>query len=62
VKQGVEHCRQPLEDAGKALAECWQELAERVGMTSVSVRTKNIGQKIVAKASEPKEMAQEGLT
>jgi len=46
VKQGIEQCRQPLEGANKALAACWQEIAERVGMTSVSVQATNIGQQI----------------
>ncbi|MGZ4828858.1 MAG: hypothetical protein ACXV78_04380 [Candidatus Angelobacter sp.] len=58
VKQGIEQCRQPLEDAGKVLAECWQEIAEKVGTTSISVRTTNIGQKI-ARAKEPEN---EGVT
>jgi hypothetical protein len=49
VKQGVEECRQPLEQTSKALAECWQELAERAGMTSISVRNAIVGQKIVAR-------------
>jgi hypothetical protein len=62
VKQGIEQCRQPLDGASKALAACWQEIAERVGMTSVSVRTTNIGQKIVAEASELKELARDGVT
>jgi hypothetical protein len=63
VKQGIGHCRQPVEDAGKALAECWQEIAERVGMTSVSVRTTNIGQQIASDAPTAKEeMAREGIT
>jgi len=44
VKQGIEQCRQPLEQTSKALAACWQELAERLGMVSLSVRT--IGQQI----------------
>ena len=38
VKQGIEQCRQPLDGADQALAVCWQEIAERVGMTSVSCR------------------------
>lgn len=37
VKKGIDHCRQPLEDARDALAECWQEIAERAGATSISV-------------------------
>jgi hypothetical protein len=61
VKSGVERCREPLDAASKALASCWQEIAERVGTTSVSVRTSNIGQKIIAR-SEAKDVAIEGLT
>jgi len=44
VKQGIEQCRHPLERSSKALAACWQELAERLGMVSLSVQT--IGQQI----------------
>jgi hypothetical protein len=57
VKHGLEQCRQPLDGVSKALAASWQEIAERVGMTSVSVRTTNIGQKIVTRRSEVEEMA-----
>lgn len=62
VKHGLEQCRQPLDGASKALAACWQEIAERVGMTSISVQATNIGQKIVTKASEVEEMAQNEVT
>lgn len=44
VKQGIEQCRLPLEQTSKALAACWQELAERLGMVSLSVHA--IGQQI----------------
>jgi hypothetical protein len=50
VKDGIEQCRLPLDGASKALATCWQEIAERVGTTTVSVRSINTGQKIVSKA------------
>ena len=30
----------------RPLAECWQEIAERVGMTNISVQNSSIGQKI----------------
>jgi hypothetical protein len=62
VKEGIEQCRQPLDGASKALAACWQEIAERVGMTSVSVMNTNIGQEIVAKGSELGEMVGEPIT
>jgi hypothetical protein len=55
TKQGIEQCRQPVEQSSKALAACWQELAERLGMVNFSVRS--IGQQIKmaanAKAPEP---------
>jgi hypothetical protein len=62
VKQGIDHCRQPIENAGQALAACWQEIAERVGMTSVSVRTTNIGQKIASRPACSGDVAGERLT
>jgi hypothetical protein len=39
VQCGVTHCRQPLEDVSAAIAACWEEIAERVGMTSVTMQT-----------------------
>jgi hypothetical protein len=62
VKHGLEQCRQPLDGTSKALAACWQEIAERVGMTSISVQATNIGQKIVVKAPEAEEMARNEVT
>lgn len=47
TRQDIEECRQPMEHTSKALAACWQELAERLGATSVSVRNV-ISQKIVS--------------
>lgn len=49
MKHGIEQCRGPLEETANALTACWQELAERVGTTNISVSTRNIGQKIVTK-------------
>jgi hypothetical protein len=62
VKQGIEQCRQPLDQVSKALAVCWEEIAERVGMTSVSVQATNIGQKIVSRVEEGADLAHEGIT
>jgi hypothetical protein len=44
------------------LARCWQEIAEHAGATSVSVRTTNVGQRIVAKPSDGKDLAYERIT
>jgi hypothetical protein len=62
VKDGVEQCREPLEGVSKALAGCWQEIAERVGTTSISVQTSNIGQKIVTRAGAAEELVEEEIT
>ncbi len=59
VKEGLDRCQQPLYNISQALAQCWQEVADRVGMTSVSIRTSNIGQKI--KVSRDWDMATERL-
>jgi hypothetical protein len=47
ARQGIERCREPLEEVDRALVRCWQEIAERVGANSVSVRTTSVGQKII---------------
>jgi hypothetical protein len=62
VKQGIEQCRYPLDGVSKALAACWQEIAERVGLTSISVQATNIGQKIVSKVEDSAEFAHERAT
>jgi hypothetical protein len=49
TKQGIEQCRLPLEETSKVLAACWQELVESVGRTSISIRTQNMGQKILTR-------------
>jgi len=59
VKQGIEQCRGPLDETSKALAACWQELAERLGTVSLSVQT--IGQQIKMPAST-KALEPEGVT
>jgi hypothetical protein len=62
VKQGIEQCRYPLDGVSKALAACWQEIAERVGLTSISVQATNIGQKIVSRVEDGAELAHERVT
>ena len=62
VKHGLEECRKPLDGASKALAACWQEIAERVGTMSISVQATNIGQKIVTDSAEAEDRVQEGVT
>ena len=46
VKYGLEQCRVPFSRAGRALATCWQELAERSGTTSIVINSQNLGQKV----------------
>jgi len=57
MKDAIEQGREPLEETSKALAACWQELAERLGTTNVSVNATNIGQQITAR-----DLEREGLT
>lgn len=52
ARQGIERCREPLEDVDRAVVRCWQELAERVGANSVSVRTSSVGQRIIVPESK----------
>lgn len=48
VRDGVNQCRQPLDEISKGLSDCWQEIAERVSSTSISVHT--TGQQITVPA------------
>ena len=43
VELAVDECRQPLTETLECLAGCWNELAERIGTTLVSVRAEAIG-------------------
>jgi hypothetical protein len=62
TKERIEECRPPLEGVSLAIAACWQELTERVGMTSISVRATNIGQKIGKEVLESSEELHQGVT
>jgi len=61
VKEGIEQCRPPMDGVSKSLAACWQEIAERVGMTSVTVQATNIGQKIVSRLEDSADLVPEGI-
>jgi len=61
TKQGIEQCREPLARSSKALAACWQELAERLGTLSISVKTHNVGQQITM-PKRREELEVEGVT
>jgi hypothetical protein len=62
TKQGIEQCREPLTQVSKALAACWQELAERLGMTNISVTATNVGQQITLPKSRIADLESEALT
>jgi hypothetical protein len=62
TKQSIEECRPPLEEVSRTVARCWQEIAEHSGATSVSVRTTNIGQRIVGKPAEATDVGYERIT
>lgn len=48
VKQGLEQSRMLSAEVGNGLFLCWQELAERIATTSVSIRNTSIGQQVSA--------------
>ncbi len=52
VRESLDGCQQQLYDTTHALFRCWQEIAERVGMTSVSVQATNIGQQVTVPTSK----------
>jgi hypothetical protein len=50
VHRSLARCRAPLADLGQALLQCSEEVAERVGVTVVSVQTSNVGQQFTVPA------------
>ena len=62
TKQAIEQCREPMEQANKALSACWQELAERLGTMSISVKTSSVGQHITLPKRKVEDLEIEGVT
>ena len=52
VAASIAGCGQPLYDVSEALFQCWQEIVDRIGMNSVTVQTKAVGQEISVPAAE----------
>ena len=46
VKEAIYRCRPHLYDLNESAFGCWQELTDRLGMTSVSVHSTGVGQQI----------------
>ena len=55
VIQALDQCRAPVRALDEALLQGWRELAERLGTSTVSVQTTNIGQQISAPAAASSE-------
>lgn len=62
IRQGIEQCRQPLEETSSALAACWQELAERLGSVNISMKATNVGQQITVSKPKVEDWEIEGVT
>jgi hypothetical protein len=62
VRQALEECQPPLEDVNRALFRCWQEIAERLQTSSVSIHNTTIGQQISASELADKDWPREGIT
>jgi hypothetical protein len=46
VGEAVGRCRRPMDELNRGLFACWQEVADRVGISAVSLHATNIGQQI----------------
>jgi hypothetical protein len=46
VQQGVQRCAEPMYETASAIAQCWEELSERLGSAGVTVTATNIGQQV----------------
>jgi hypothetical protein len=62
LKQAIEECRSPLQAVSLAVSRCWQELAERLGTTNISMQVKSVGQEISVPASVAADVEAEGVT
>jgi hypothetical protein len=60
VRDAAAQCLQPTMELREALVRCWQELAERLGTTSVSVQTTNVGQQISTPPADARETTRNG--
>jgi hypothetical protein len=62
VREAAAQSGRPTMELREALVRCWQELAERLGTTSVSVQTTNVGQQISTPTADAREATRNGLT
>jgi hypothetical protein len=58
----LEQCREPIDSATTALAACWQEIAEHVGTTNISVQANNIGQQVASGTADMRAFGKQGVT
>lgn len=62
IRKGIEQCRQSLEFTSAPFAECWQELAERLGAANISVKATNVGQQITLAKPKVEDWEIDGVT
>ena len=62
LRQGLDKSQPAVEAVEEAYFQCWQEIAERVTTSPVTLHTTNIGQHITTSALETAEEAREGIT
>lgn len=62
VREALSQCREPLREVDGVLLSSWQELAERLGSSAVSVQTTNIGQQISAQVPKGEAFLPDGAT
>jgi hypothetical protein len=46
VQKALDRCRGPMDELSRALFDCWKEIADRVGVNTVSVQNNCVGQRI----------------
>jgi hypothetical protein len=62
VRQGLDRSQPAVEAVEEAYFQCWQEIAERVTASPVSLNTTNVGQYVTTAALETAEALREGIT
>jgi hypothetical protein len=62
IRKGIEQCRESLESTSAPFAECWPELAERLGSVNISMKATNVGQQIAVGKPKAEDWEIEGVT
>jgi hypothetical protein len=62
IRKALNRCCRPMDNLSQAIFHCWQEIADRIGMATISVQTHTIGQQITMARDRGEVGAADALT